>query len=68
MKRKVCVVITARTSYTKIKPILKALQSIDSIQLQIVCAASAVLERYGKVEISLQRDGFSIDEKIYILE
>ena len=67
MKRKICVVITARTSYTKIKPILKALQSIDSIQLQIVCAASAVLERYGKVEISLQRDGFSIDERIYMI-
>ena len=67
MKRKICVVITARTSYTKIKPILKALQSIDIIQLKIVCAASAVLERYGKVETSLQKDGFIIDEKIYMI-
>ncbi|NEQ45392.1 MAG: UDP-N-acetylglucosamine 2-epimerase (hydrolyzing) [Leptolyngbya sp. SIOISBB] len=65
--RKVCVVITARTSYTKIKPILTALQQRPDVELQVVCAASAVLERYGKVEKIVEKDGFVINERIYML-
>jgi UDP-hydrolysing UDP-N-acetyl-D-glucosamine 2-epimerase len=65
--RKVCVVLTARASYTKIKPILIALKAHPIIELQIVCAASAVLERYGKVEQTVEKDGFHINEKIYML-
>ncbi|MEM6517810.1 MAG: UDP-N-acetylglucosamine 2-epimerase [Cyanobacteria bacterium P01_C01_bin.70] len=65
--RKVCVVITARTSYTKIKPILTALQQRSDVELQVVCAASAVLERYGKVEKVVEKDGFAINERIYML-
>ena len=65
--RKVCVVLTARASYTKIKPILVALNAHPEIELQIICAASAVLERYGKVEQTVEKDGFHINEKIYML-
>ncbi|MHA8097386.1 UDP-N-acetylglucosamine 2-epimerase [Aquirufa antheringensis] len=66
IKRKVCVVITARTSYTKIKPILVALKQYDNVELQIICAASAVLERYGNVVNVLNTDGFSVNECIYM--
>jgi UDP-hydrolysing UDP-N-acetyl-D-glucosamine 2-epimerase len=65
-KRKVCVVLTARTSYTKIKPILLALSHLESVELQIICAASAVLERYGNVVKTLIKDGFYINECIYM--
>jgi UDP-hydrolysing UDP-N-acetyl-D-glucosamine 2-epimerase len=65
-KRKVCVVLTARTSYTKIKPILVSLSKIDSIELQIICAASAILERYGNVVKTLLKDNFSVNESIYM--
>lgn len=65
--RKVCVVITARTSYTKIKPILVALKANPHVELQIVCAASAVLDRYGKVELTIEKDGFRISERIYMI-
>jgi len=65
--RKVCVVITARTSYTKIKPILVALKANPQVELKIVCAASALLDRYGKVELTVQKDGFSISERIYMV-
>ncbi len=65
--RKVCVIITARTSYTKIKPILKALTEQSDVELQVICAASAVLERFGKVEKIIEKDGFQINEKIYML-
>lgn len=65
--RKVCVVLTARTSYTKIKPILSALKAHPKIELQVICAASAVLERYGKVELTVENDGFKINERIYMV-
>ena len=65
-KRKVCVVLTARTSYTKIKPILLALSHLANVELQIICAASAVLERYGNVVKTLLKDGFNINECIYM--
>ena len=65
--RKICVVITARTSYTKIKPILYHLNKKKSIKLQIVLAASAVLDKYGKVDDIVKKDGFPVDEKIYML-
>ncbi len=45
--RKICVVITARPSYSRIKTALKAIQSHPNLELQLVVAASALLERYG---------------------
>lgn len=69
MQRKICVVLTARTSYAKIKPILTALKKHPEIELQLVCAASAVLERYGNTHIMVEEDGFKIDERVFnILE
>jgi UDP-hydrolysing UDP-N-acetyl-D-glucosamine 2-epimerase len=65
--RKICVVLTARTSYTKIKPILSALNAHSKIELQVVCAASAVLERYGKVDHIVESDGFIVNERIYMI-
>ena len=65
--RKVTVVLTARTSYTKIKPILVALQANPQVELEIICAASALLDRYGKVERTVEKDGFRISERIHMV-
>jgi UDP-hydrolysing UDP-N-acetyl-D-glucosamine 2-epimerase len=65
--RKVSVVLTARTSYTKIKPILVALKANPQVQLEIICAASALLDRYGKVERTVEKDGFRISERIHMV-
>jgi UDP-hydrolysing UDP-N-acetyl-D-glucosamine 2-epimerase len=67
MKRKICVVLTARTSYTKIKPILKAVQDHESLDLKVICAASAVLERFGNTHKMVENDGFPIDDKIHMI-
>jgi UDP-hydrolysing UDP-N-acetyl-D-glucosamine 2-epimerase len=65
--RKVSVVLTARTSYTKIKPILAALKANPQVQLEVVCAASALLDRYGRVERTVEKDGFRISERIHMV-
>ena len=63
--RKVCVVITARQSYSRVKTVLEAIKSHNNLELQLVLAGSALLEKYGKVSKIIEKDGFKIDEKIY---
>jgi UDP-hydrolysing UDP-N-acetyl-D-glucosamine 2-epimerase len=63
--RKICVVITARPSYSRIKTALEAINNNKNLELQIVLAGSALLDKYGKVSKVIEDDGFTISEKIY---
>ena len=63
--RKVCVVITARASYSRIKGAMQEIQKSPDMQLQLVVAASAMLNRYGDAYKQMEDDGFQIDRKIY---
>jgi UDP-hydrolysing UDP-N-acetyl-D-glucosamine 2-epimerase len=67
MKRKVCVVITARPSYPRIRSALKAIQRSADLELQLVVAASALLARYGKTVDIIEGDGFEITERVYMV-
>lgn len=64
-KRKICVVITARPSYSRVKTVLKAIKDHDSLELQLVVAASALLDRYGSAVNYIQKDGFEISAKVF---
>ncbi len=64
-KRKVCVVITARPSYSRIKTALKAIDNHSELELQLVVAASALLDRYGSAVNYIERDGFKITAKVF---
>ena len=63
-KRKIAVVVTARPSYARIRTALEALRRRPEIELQVVVAASALLERYGRVEQVIEQDGFPIAWRI----
>ncbi len=65
--RKVCVVITARPSYSRIKTVLQAIQAHPDLQLQLIVGASALLERYGEVVNVIRRDGFVPDAVVYMV-
>ena len=67
MKRKVCVVITARPSYSRIRSALEAIKQHPGLELQIVVAASALLERYGRAEQVIEEEGFHIDRWGYMI-
>ena len=60
MSRKVCVVVTARPSYSRIKSALQAIKVHPDLELQLVVAASALLDRYGNVIRYIEEDGFEI--------
>jgi UDP-hydrolysing UDP-N-acetyl-D-glucosamine 2-epimerase len=68
-QRKICVVITARPSYSRIKTALRAIEDHPKLELQLVVAASALLDRYGSAVAIIEKDGFKIATKVYnILE
>jgi UDP-hydrolysing UDP-N-acetyl-D-glucosamine 2-epimerase len=66
-KRKVCVVVTARPSYSRIKTALKAIRANPELQLQLVVAASALLDRYGTAINYIHEDGFDISARVYMV-
>ncbi|MDC0319205.1 UDP-N-acetylglucosamine 2-epimerase [Verrucomicrobia bacterium] len=65
MMRKICIVITARPSYSRVKTLLNAVKENSTLELQLVVTASALLYRYGCVEKTIDFDGFKIDDKIF---
>ena len=67
MKRKVAVVVTARPSYARIKTALAAMDAHPGIELQLVVAASALLERYGSASTVIENDGFRIASRVFML-
>lgn len=64
-QRKICVVITARPSYSRVKTALKAIQEHPALELQLVIAASALLDRYGSAVNYIEKDGFTITAKVF---
>ncbi|HMT14281.1 MAG TPA: UDP-N-acetylglucosamine 2-epimerase [Aestuariivirga sp.] len=66
-KRKVCVVITARPSYSRIKSALTAIREHPALDLQLVVAASALLDRYGNAVKVIEREGFRVDRTAYMI-
>ena len=59
--------ITARPSYARIKSALHALAGRSDVELQLVVAASALLERYGSAVETVEADGFRIDARVYMV-
>lgn len=56
--RKICVFVGSRANYSSIKSVMRAIQKHPKLELQIVLGASAILERFGKVEDLIRNDGF----------
>lgn len=66
-RRSVCVVITARPSYSRIKTALAAIDAHPALELKLVVAASALLDRYGNAVNVIQQDGFAITERVFMV-
>ena len=64
-KRKICVVVTARPSYSRVKTVLKAIKKHPDLELQLVVAASALLTRYGLSVNYISQDGFEIAARVF---
>ncbi len=67
MKRTICVVITARPSYSRIRSALFAIKAHPDLDLKLVVCASALLDRYGSAINQIKDDGFTIDAQVYMV-
>ena len=63
--RKICVVVTARPSYSRVKTALEAIKKHPNLELQLVVTGSALLDRYGSAIDIIEKDGFEVIEKVY---
>lgn len=64
-KRKIAVVITARPSYSRVKTAIQAIKEHPKLELQLIIAASALLDRYGSAVNYIENDGFEIAAKVF---
>jgi len=68
-RKKICVVVNSRANYGRIKSAMTAIDEHDSLELQLIVGASALLYRFGRVVDVIERDGFQVAAKLYsILE
>jgi UDP-hydrolysing UDP-N-acetyl-D-glucosamine 2-epimerase len=67
MARRIAVVVTARPSYARVKTVLKAIQDHPDLELLLVVAASALLERYGNVSEVMREDGFKPAMEVHMV-
>ena len=64
-KRKICAIVTGRSNYGRLKPVLKAIKNHPDLELQLIVTASALLYRFGKIIDHIKKDGFEPVKTIY---
>lgn len=65
--RNVCVVVGSRANYSSIKTCMRAVRAHPALRLQVVAAASALLDRYGSVVRLIEEDGFPADARVNMI-
>ncbi len=56
-KRRVCVVLTTRGNYAKMKSVIEAIEADDELELQLILGGMVVLEKYGRIAAMLESQG-----------
>jgi UDP-hydrolysing UDP-N-acetyl-D-glucosamine 2-epimerase len=68
-RKKICVVVASRANLARIATVLEAVRDHPALELQVIAAASALLERFGSAVNVLEAAGFTPDAKIrFIIE
>jgi UDP-hydrolysing UDP-N-acetyl-D-glucosamine 2-epimerase len=68
-RKKICIVVASRANLARITTVLEAVRDHPALELQVIAAASALLERFGNAVDVLEATGFTPDAKIpFIIE
>ncbi|MGH3768484.1 MAG: UDP-N-acetylglucosamine 2-epimerase [Pseudonocardiaceae bacterium] len=68
-RKKICVVVASRANLARITTVLEAVRDHPALELQVIAAASALLERFGCAVEVLETTGFTPDAKVpFIIE
>lgn len=65
--KKIGVVVTSRASYSRVKSVLIAIKNHKDLELFLVGGASLLLYKYGNAAEIMEKDGFKINEKVYMV-
>jgi UDP-hydrolysing UDP-N-acetyl-D-glucosamine 2-epimerase len=63
---KITTVLVDRANYGRLKPVLEIMHNDTDIELNIVCTGTMLLDRFGKSVDLVKKDGFNVEEEIYI--
>lgn len=66
-KRKICVVITTRGNYAKLKSVIEAIQAASGLELQVVLAGMVLLEKYGRLLNQLPEGTLPVTRQIHFV-
>lgn len=56
-KRKICVVLTTRGNYAKMKSVIEQIEADNGLELQLILGGMVVLEKYGRIAAMLDTQG-----------
>ena len=66
-RRKIAIVVTSRASYARIKSGIAAIHQSNDLELQLIVGASALLEKYGSSVDIIEKDGFPVAARVYMV-
>ncbi len=66
--RKICVVTGTRAEYGLLSRLMRMIKDFDHTELQIIATNMHLSPKYGNTYQEIEKDGFTIDKKIPILE
>ncbi len=66
-KIKIAVVINNRANYARIKSFLINSKKNNKILIELILAASSVVEKFGELEKIIKKDGIKISKKLYTI-
>ena len=67
IKRKICIIITTRGNYAKMKSVIAVIQEDPELELQLIVGGGAILSKYGDIAAALKSRGIKIDRYIHFL-
>ncbi|BCB96069.1 UDP-N-acetyl glucosamine 2-epimerase [Dissulfurispira thermophila] len=67
MKRKICIVLTVRGNYAKMKSIMREIKNHSNCELQLVVGGAVILHKFGNPVNIIEADGFEISEMVHFL-
>ena len=65
-RRRICVILVDRANYGRMKPVMRAIDEHEDLELLVVCGGTMVLERFGYTVDVVRADGFKVTSEVYM--
>ncbi len=66
-KRKICIILTTRGNYAKMKSTMHAIRNHPDLELITIVSGGILLSKYGDYTRIIEADGFKVDLRAYFL-